>query len=102
MPVPAGRSRTTTVRPLTVTDGEPAALDASSTPFGRLRRAELEDGPLAAGLHDPQAAEALAGLQRAAAGERAGSGNATLLSAVRLSTRRRRPVPTFVRHWPAV
>src|SRR4051812_49947281 len=95
MPVLAGRPLTVIVRPATVTPGRPAAAVSRA---GRLPRAGVSvnwrrpDGVTTwmrpAGVPSAR--------PRATA---AGSVNVTPLVAVRLSTRRRRPVPAVVRYW---
>src|SRR4051795_12523921 len=97
MPVLAGRPVTVTVRPATLTPGRPAA---AVSPAGRLPRAGVSVScPRPDGVTTPmRPGGAPSARPRATV---AGRVNDTPLVAVRLSTRRRRPVPAVVRYWRA-
>src|SRR3954470_16563053 len=97
MPVLAGRPVTVMVRPATLTPGRPAA---AVRPAARLPRAGVSvTCPRPDGVTTPmRPAGAPSARPRATV---AGRVNDTPLVAVRLSTRRRRPVPAVVRYWSA-
>src|SRR5215218_4314791 len=98
MPVFAGRPVTAIVRPPTLTPGRPPAPAVS--PAGVVPRAGLSvNWRRPAGVTTRMRPAGVPSARPRATA--AGTVNVTALIAVRLSTRRRRPVPAVVRYWRA-